>query len=261
MSICCRMWPLHQCPSLLSIQCSCSRWTPPPPTPHCLYDVILLPSAWRSSRSFPSTVVYPVLFLLQVVPPFFTMSSFHLLLGGPLDLSRQLLSIQCCPSPGGSLVLYDVILPPSAWRSSGSFPSTVVYPMLSFSRWFPRSLRCHPSTFCLEVLWIFPLHCCLSSAVPAAGGCPLLYDVILPPSAWRSSGSFPSPGNFLSPGLPFHAPLGPFVVFHSRYVSSPFQFCFRMNCVISGIFVLFLISVHSPLSYSFRFNTFLTIAH
>ena len=57
------------------------------------------------------------------------------------------------------------------------------------------------------------VQCC-----PAPGSSFLLCNVILPPPAWSSSGSFPSPG------LPFCAPLGPSSVLQSRYVFGPFPF-------------------------------------
>ena len=49
----------------------------------------------------------------------------------------------------------------------------------------------------------------------------LLYDVILPSSVWSFSGSFPSPG------LSFCTPLGPSVLFHSLWASSPFLVLFQ----------------------------------
>ena len=39
-----------------------------------------------------------------------------------LHQSPLLSSVQCCPAPD-SYLLYDIILPSSAWSSSGSFPS------------------------------------------------------------------------------------------------------------------------------------------
>ena len=105
------------------------------------------------------------------------------------------------------------------------------------------------------------LHQCLPlSSVccfPIPGGSLLLCYVILPSSAWSSSRPLPSPW------LPLCASLCPPIVLSSVAIYiwlAHFHFCFSVYSMISMIFVLFLISEHGILSFSFRSNIFLSIA-